>query len=314
MTAVNTTHEVVVVGSITADASTVSDALPRPGETILGRAFLLALGGKGANQAVAAARAGAVAHMVGCIGDDMFAPFVRDQLDAAGVRTEGVITRSGPTGIAHIRIDGHGQNDIVMVPLANAKLTVDDVRREVLRAGESASVLLTQLEIAPEVAEAAVVAARDAGMLTLLDPAPAVPVPDGMWRFVDIVTPNETEAARYTGIDIDGDPDSVTRAGRWFTDHGVGAALITLGARGAALVTADAVEFFSGIAVDVVDTTAAGDTFAGYLGASLAGGADIVEAIRRAMAAGALSVTVVGASPSIPHAAAVDSIMTGRTA
>jgi ribokinase len=150
--------------------------------------------------------------------------------------------------------------------------------------------------------------AHDAGLTVVLDPAPAAALDDAIWPLVDIVTPNETEAAILTGIPVT-DETSALEAGRWFTSRGAGAALITMASAGAVLVTADAVEHFDAIRVNAVDTTAAGDAFAGYLGASLADGFERTDAIRRAIAAGALTVTRRGASPSIPNSADVAALL-----
>lgn len=299
---------VLVVGSITADLTTFSGRLPARGETILGDEFTLVLGGKGANQAVSAGLAGAPARIVACVGTDLFQGLVTDGLRDAGVDLSHVRAVPGPTGIAHIRVDDSGENDIVMVPLANAALDEAQIDRAVAELGPTSAVLLTQLEIPFALTSHAIRRAHDAGLTVILDPAPAHELDDAIWPLVDIVTPNETEAGLLTGIPVT-DRESAVRAGRWFLAKGARAALITMAAAGAVLVDADDVTDFPAIAVDAVDTTAAGDAFAGYLAAGLAQGLERADAVRRAIAAGALAVTKRGASPSLPAAAEVDALL-----
>lgn len=304
---------VLIVGSITADLTTFSSRLPARGETILGDDFTLVLGGKGANQAVAAGLAGGNARMVGCVGSDLFSDLVTAGLRDAGVNIDHVRAVPGPTGIAHIRVDDSGENDIVMVPLANSELSESQIDTAFAEIGTECRVLLTQLEIPWALTQYAVRKAHDAGLTVVLDPAPAAVLDDAIWPLVDIVTPNETEASILTGIRVT-DEASAIEAGRWFTARGAASALITMAAAGAVLVTADRVERFDSIAVDAVDTTAAGDAFAGYLGASLADGYAITDAIRRAIAAGAITVTRRGASPSLPSRDEVDALAASQTA
>jgi ribokinase len=288
-----------VVGSITADVTAFSPTLPRRGETVLGDDFTLVMGGKGANQAVASALAGAESYMVGCVGDDLFKELVLDTLTGSGVDVSHTKVVDGPTGVAHIRVDASGENDIVITPLANSRLTPEHVRASVVELSGRASVLLTQLEIPIEACMHAIRAGKASGLTVLLDPAPAQHLDEYIWPFVDIVTPNETEASLITGIPVV-DEASAIEAGRWFCDRGVAHAVITLASAGAVLVSREEVSHFSAFAVDVVDTTAAGDSFSGYLGAALAEGRAFETAIPRAMAAGALAVTTRGASPSLP--------------
>lgn len=302
---------VVIVGSITADVTTFSQRLPRRGETVLGEEFTLVLGGKGANQAVASALAGAPSYMVGCVGEDLFRELVTSGLTAAGVDTSEVRSVQDRTGIAHIRVDASGENDIVMVPLANAHLSVEQIDAAIGRLAPEASVLLTQLEIPLEKAVHAVRTARAARLTVVVDPAPAAQLPDNVWSSIDYVTPNETEAGIITGIPVV-DGESAVQAGRWFVDRGVRGAIVTLASAGAVLVTRDRTDFFDAFGVKAVDTTAAGDAFSGYFGASLASGLSIAESIRQAMAAGALAVTRQGASPSLPAADDVAAFLAGR--
>ena len=301
------TGGVLIVGSITADLTTFSSRLPARGETILGDDFTLVLGGKGANQAVAAGLAGGNAHMVGCVGTDLFSDLVTGGLRDAGVHIDHLRAMPGPTGIAHIRVDDSGENDIVMVPLANSSLSEEQIDTAFDDLGATCRVLLTQLEIPWALTQYAIRKANAAGLTVVLDPAPAATLDESIWPLVDIVTPNETEASILTGIAVV-DEASAIEAGRWFIARGATSALITMAAAGAVLVTEDSVARFDSIRVDAVDTTAAGDAFAGYLGASLADGYDVTDAIRRAIAAGALAVTRRGASPSLPHRDEVDAL------
>jgi ribokinase len=299
---------VLIIGSITVDLTTFSHRLPAPGETILGDEFTLVLGGKGANQAIAASRAGANAHMVACIGDDLFANLVSTGLAESGVDISHVRSVAGPTGIAHIRVDDSGESDIVVVPLANSSLSIAQIDAYFADTGARAGVLLTQLEIPWAITQYAIKKARAAGLTVVLDPAPAAKLDADIWPLVDIVTPNETEASILSGITVT-DKESAVEAGQWFIDQGTKHALITMSSMGAVLLSSEGVRHFDSIPVVAVDSTAAGDSFTGYLGAALAGGFSLNDAISLAMAAGALAVTKRGASPSVPYRADVDKLL-----
>ncbi|MFC7432754.1 MULTISPECIES: ribokinase [unclassified Agrococcus] len=296
---------VLVVGSINVDVTVVADRMAAAGETITGSALETGLGGKGANQAAAASLAGATTAMIGCVGSDAFADVALGGLRAAGVDVDGVRTVDGGTGIAHIRVAG-GENSIVVVPLANAQLDVAQAQAAVDAA--DADVLLLQLEIAQDVVLAAAERAHARGMRVVLDPAPAAPLPEEIWQHVALVKPNEHEAGLLTGVDVT-DAASAERAARWFLGRGVGAAIVTLGRAGAVLVDASGARTLDAHVVDAVDSTAAGDTFSGYLAAALAAGEGLDAAARRAMAAAAISVTRVGATASIPSADEVDAFL-----
>lgn len=302
---------VVVIGSVTADVTTFSQRLPTRGETILGDEFTLMLGGKGANQAVAAGRSGVRTSFVGCVGDDLFHDLVVNGLDAAGVDLTHLRTVPGPTGIAHIRVDASAQNDIVMVPLANAALSAAQIDTALEALAPTTSVLLTQLETPSALTAHITARGRAHGMTVILDPAPAAELDAAIWGNIDIVTPNETEASLISGIEVT-DAASAERAGRWFRTQGVGAAVITLAGQGSCLVTAEGCSVIPPYPVEAVDTTAAGDAYAGYLGAALANGLTLADAVRLATAAGALTVTKQGASPSLPHRAEVDAFLAER--
>lgn len=303
---------VVIIGSVTADVTTFSQRLPARGETILGDQFTMMLGGKGANQAVAAGRAGAATSFVGCVGDDLFHDLVVDGLTEAGVDVTHLRTVAGPTGIAHIRVDASAQNDIVMVPLANAELNTEQIDAALGALAATTSVLLTQLETPSALTAHITARGREFGMTVILDPAPAAPLHADVWGNIDIVTPNETEASILSGIAVK-DAATAEQAGRWFLEQGVGAAVITLAEQGSCVVTADGAEIIPPFPVEAVDTTAAGDAYAGYLGAALANGASLTDAVRLATAAGALTVTKQGASPSLPLRSDVDAFLASRT-
>lgn len=298
---------VAVVGSINVDLTAFASPGPRPGETVTGDRFSMVLGGKGANQALAAVRAGAATLMVGAVGDDPFADLALAGLAEAGVDTAAVLRVDGPTGLAHIRVDtATAQNDIVLLAGANARLTPDAAERALRAAGDRVALVLMQLETPVEVLQR--VAALDLPLILDPAPAPTEPLPEEIWAGVLLTKPNEHEASTITGVAVE-DAAGAADAGRWFLDRGVRTAVITLGARGAVVVEAGGVTELPAHRVDAVDTTAAGDAFTGALGAALSQRLALPEALRRGMAAAALAVTVRGASPSLPTAAAVDAFL-----
>ncbi|GAA3167487.1 ribokinase [Nonomuraea roseoviolacea] len=300
---------VLVVGSITADVTAFSRRLPRRGETVLGDDFTLVLGGKGANQAVAAAHSGAPTWMAACVGRDPFRDIVLSGLEAHGVTLSEVRTVEGRTGVAHIRVDASGENDIVITPLANASLDEAMVTQSIQRVRDRVGVLLLQLEIRTEVACHAAREGAAAGLTVVLDPAPAQELPDDVWPHLDIVTPNESEATLLTGVQVT-DLESAERAAAWFLERGVRHAIITLGSGGALSVTRERTRHFPAYAVTPVDTTAAGDAFTGFFGGALAAGLDVDTATQYGMAAGALATTKAGASPSLPGRDEVEPLVT----
>ncbi|MFP5283217.1 MAG: ribokinase [Actinomycetes bacterium] len=299
---------VVVVGSVSVDLTAYATPLPRPGETVIAEGFAIAAGGKGANQAVAAARAGAPVYLVGAVGDDVFGRLAREELAAAGVHTDTLQVVDQPTGVAHIRVDvATGQNDIAIAPQANAALTPDRAEAALRRLADRVSVLLVQLETPLDTVVRVAQVSAALGIRTVLDPAPATALPTELWPSVSVVTPNETEAERLTGIAVV-DETTAIEAGRWFRARGVGTAVVTRGAAGA-VVVADEVTRHPSPRVTAVDTTAAGDAFTGTLGAALALGQPWSDAVDRALAAGALAVTVRGATPSLPTREQVDALL-----
>jgi ribokinase len=291
---------IIVVGSSNTDMIIKAERIPHPGETVLGGAFQMAAGGKGANQAVAAARAGGHVTFIARVGNDDFG-----RAAIAGFRREGIDikyvlkTSQAASGIALIMVDRRGENSIAVAPGANARLSQDNVRKAT-RAFRAGDILLVQLETPIDTVRAAVRAARGRGLRVILNPAPARELNDALLANVDILTPNETEAELLTGTKIRTKHD-MARAARTLRDRGVGSVLITLGARGAFLSDGKADRLLPGFKVKAVDTTAAGDVFNGALAVALAEGRTLKAAARFANAAAAISVTRLGAQPSAPR-------------
>ena len=304
------TPNVVVVGSLNMDLVTRTARRPERGETLLGEAFDMFVGGKGLNQAIAAARQGAAVRMVGRLGADDFGRRLRQTMDAEGIDARHVAEdATTSSGIATIVIDGKGDNSIIVVSGANGHVGPGDVERaaDVIA---HADVLMLQLEVPLDAVLRAAQIARAAGVRVLLNPAPARELPDELLRLVDVLTPNETETQILTGLRIDDDA-SAARAADALLGRGVGAAVLTLGARGALLADGAQHRRIPGYSVEVVDTTAAGDAFCGALAAQLGRGTPLAAAVRYANAAGALATTVLGAEPAMPRLAAVEGLVEG---
>jgi ribokinase len=274
---------VVVIGSANMDATAMVDRLPEPGETVLSYDFFTAAGGKGLNQAVAAARQGAAVTLVASVGDDEAGRTLVELMETEGIETAHVQRHSSiPTGVAHIAVEYDGDNTVIVVPLANAAMTVQQVEAAA-DALTAADVVLTQLECPMKCIVRAMAIARQGGAITVLNPAPAQPLPAELIDVVDILVVNQTEATmlgKVSGPDI----------------------IETLGAEGARF--GDRV--VPALAADVIDPTGAGDAFCGTLAAALASGLDRSEAVVRAVAAGALAVERDGAVPSLPTAVEVE--------
>ena len=289
-----------VVGSLNTDLVIRAPKLPETGETVTGGEFSIFPGGKGANQAVAAARLGAEVTMVGCVGGDDFGRRLVDGLKAEGI--DAVHVRVDPdvvSGVAFITVDSAARNTIVVASGANARVSVYDVdaARDAIGASQ---VLLLQLEVPVEVVAHAAAQARRSGCRVILDPAPAHPLPDDLYPNLDVINPNEVEAKLLTGISID-DPQAAGRAADQLVSRGCKVVVIKMGARGAFLAGGGAREMVPAIPVDAVDSTAAGDAFAGALAVALAEGKSLEPAVRFANATAAISVTRMGAQPSMPR-------------
>ncbi len=298
---------VAVVGSLNMDLVARAPRLPQPGETLAGRTFAQVAGGKGGNQAVAAARLGAQVAMLGCVGADAHGVQLRAGLEAEHIDCTALETSaSAPTGVALIIVDDGSQNAIVIIAGSNGELTPATVERHraVLA---TADVVVCQLETPLDAVHAALATARELGRTVVLNPAPATgPLPAHWLPLIDYLIPNELEAAMLTGLPVQ-TPDDAAAAAAALRQSGARNVIVTLGAQGvlAALGDADAVHF-AVPRVDAVDTTAAGDTFIGGFAAQLAQRVPVGDAIRFAQRAAAISVTRAGAQPSIPTRAEVD--------
>ncbi|WP_309302769.1 ribokinase [Streptomyces sp. PT12] len=291
---------IAVLGSTNMDLVAYTRTAPRRGETVSGREFRTVPGGKGTNQAIAAARAGGAVTMIGAVGDDDFGPRLRAALDGAGVDTAALRTVRGPSGIAHILVDDDGGNSIVVVPGANGTVTSLAPGDEERIA--AAGALLMQLELPMEGVLAGARAARARGVRTILTPAPAQPLPDELLALTDLLVPNEHEAAALTGHQVP------RRAALAFLDV-VPEVVITLGEAGS-LHAARGEEPFTvpALPVRAVDTTAAGDTFVGALAVAAGEGRPMVDGLRWAAAAAAHAVQRPGASSSMPTREEIDTL------
>ncbi len=299
---------VVVVGSSNTDMIIRLDRIPKPGETILGGRFVTAAGGKGANQAVGAARAGGAVTFVARVGRDMFGDRA-----VAGFRHDGIDVRhvsrdpSAPSGVALIFVAKDGENSIAVASGANARLAPADVTRARPALGR-ADILLVQLEIPLPTVRAALDHAAARRVPVILNPAPARSLSPALLRRVTILTPNESEASLLTGIKVVSTA-TAARAARALLDKGCRTVVVTLGAQGAWVANAELNQLVPGFRVTPVDTTAAGDVFNGALAVALAEGQPLLEAVRFANAAGALSVTKLGAQPSAPARREIDRLL-----
>jgi ribokinase len=291
--------KVVVIGSLNMDLVTRAPRLPKGGETLIGQSFATVSGGKGANQAVAAARLGARVSMIGCVGNDAYGEALRGALLAEQIDCQAVSTIDGSSGVALIVVDDNSQNTIVIVPGANGALTVEAIDRfdSVIQA---ADVLICQLEVPDASVGHALKRGRELGKTVILNPAPASrPLPSDWYASIDYLIPNESEASALSGLSVDSLETAQAAATRLIA-MGAGKVIITLGAQGLLFASGQRFEHFPATAVKAVDTTAAGDTFVGGFAAALAAGQDEAQAIRFGQVAAALSVTRAGAQPSIP--------------
>ncbi len=304
---------VTVIGSFMTDLVVRAPRRPLPGESLIGSDFGIFVGGKGNNQAIAAARCGAAVVIIGRIGDDIFAQPLLDTLAANGISSRYVTQDPDVgTGTAMIVIDPSGQNSIIVTPRANLRLMPEHI--EAARdAFTGTAIVLAQLEVPIPTVLAAARLARQSGARFLLNPAPAPaePLPDDLLRLTSIIVPNEVEAAQLTGLATD-DHAGAVRAARALLERGPEDVILTLGARGALWVNHHHEELLPPFQVQQVDATAAGDAFCGALAAALALGQPMREALRWANAAGALAVTKLGAAPSLPARAEVEALLAAQ--
>ena len=281
------------------DLVTRAPRLPRGGETLIGESFSTIPGGKGANQAVAAARLGAQVAMVGCVGNDAYGQQLRGALLAEGIDCQAVSVVEGSSGVALIVVDDNSQNAIVIVAGANGELTpsVLDSFDAVL---QGADVIVCQLEVPDATVGHALKRGRELGKIVILNPAPAShALPSDWYAYIDYLIPNESEAMVLSGLAVDS-LETAEAAATQLIAAGAGKVIVTLGGQGLMFANGTSFEHFPAPRVKAVDTTAAGDTFVGGFAAALANGKDEVEAIRFGQVAAALSVTRAGAQPSIP--------------
>ena len=299
---------IVVLGGINMDLIGVADRLPRPGETLTGERFYTAPGGKGANQAVAAARMGAKVRMVGRVGRDSFGPTLLSGLRGHDIDVSGVAEDpDNPSGIAMILLDAKRQNHIVQVRGAN--MACDEAQLKAARSAmEGADLLLLQQELPFDVSIAAARIAKELGAVVVWDPAPPSHGIERVLSAVDVITPNQTEAAFLTGIEVT-DAASARPAADALLDAGAPVAVIKLGQMGVWYASADEQALVPAHPVETVDTIAAGDAFAGAMAVALAEGGNLAEAVRYGAAAGALAVTRPGAQEAMPGRDEVEALL-----
>ena len=302
---------VVCIGSLNVDLVLRLDRMPGVGETVTGHDLERFLGGKGLNQALAAARAETSVALIGAVGTDDGGAWMRRELAAAGIDDSGGADVEGPSGTAVIEVDADGDNRIVVVGGANSWLTSEFTAAQVRRFA-GAAVALAPLEVTPIAVVGALRTARELGMLTILNTAPVPPdgVPGELFDIVDVMIANEHEATLISGITVTGVSSAIS-AGQALCARGVTTVVITLGPQGSVWVRADDSGHVPAFPVTPIDTVAAGDAFCGALAAALAQGRPWAECVRRANAAGALATTVSGASPSLPTATAIDMLCKG---
>ena len=306
------TPKVTVVGSLNIDLVCHATRRPGKGETIIGDAFDIFTGGKGFNQATAAARLGAEVTLVGSVGADPFGEMLLAATENEHIDSRFVTKRTDTgTGVATIVIEPDGDNSIIVVPRANMALTTADIDAAADTIAD-ADVLLLQLETPVAASEHAAEIAKAHGTMVILNPAPAQPLPDSLLAYVDILTPNQSEAELLSGMRVSNDEEThnaaeVLRAR--MVDTATSAVVLTLGEQGALILTATISERVPALSVNAVDTTGAGDAFCGAFATALASGETLHTAIAFANAAGAAAVTVVGATPSMPTRAKVDLLM-----
>jgi ribokinase len=302
--------KIVVVGSSNTDMILKLDRIPKPGETILGGEFVTAAGGKGANQAVAAALAGGAVTLIARVGQDMFGEQAIAGFVEAGINVGHVQRDKSSSGVALIFVAKDGENSIGVGSGANAKLSPADVRKA-KTAFAAATAVVMQLETPLATVQAAADLAHTKRALVILNPAPAQPLPDSLLKKISILTPNETEAELLTGIQVIDDA-SCSRAANVLLRKGVKTVIITLGSRGAFVATSASKQLVPGFKVKPVDTTAAGDTFNGALAVALAEDMPMIDAVRFANAAAAISVMRMGAQPSAPDRKEIEMLLNGE--
>jgi len=299
---------IVVVGSSNTDMVIQADHLPAPGETILGGTFFMMQGGKGANQAVAAARLDAQVTFIAKVGTDIFGEQSVQLYKDEGIDTSYITTDANrPSGVALITVDNNGENCIAVAQGANGALHTDDIS-EAQTVCKQSSLILMQLEIPLETVKYVASLAKSNNIKLVLNPAPACPLPDDLLRKVSVITPNEKEAEMLTGVKISG-VDSAKEAAKMLAAKGIETVIITMGSAGALIYEKNTSEVVAAAKVKAVDTTAAGDVFNGALAVALSEGKDMIQAVQFANAAAAISVTRLGAQASAPKRKEVEASM-----
>ena len=298
---------VYVLGSLNIDLVSTVERMPNPGETVSGTSFKTYIGGKGLNQAVGCSRAGAKVIMLGAVGDDGYGKELIEALAADNISDKYISHKNGASGVAVIETDAAGQNRIVVIPGANGQLTSADISEEVFK-DSTAKYLIAQLETPIMTVVDAFKRAKEVGLTTALNPAPAQKLSLELLSYLDLITPNQFEAELLTGIKVT-DHQSAIKAGQALLAQGVKQVIVTLGEDGAMFVSHDENFHQPAFTVTVVDTTGAGDTFCGGLIAKLSEGMNMKDAIRYATAAAGLSTTKAGAVPSIPRSTEVAQLL-----
>ncbi|MCM1448934.1 MAG: ribokinase [Clostridiales bacterium] len=302
--------KILVIGSSNTDMVIRCQRMPRPGETVLGGEFMMNQGGKGANQAVAASKAGGNVTFIAKVGNDIFGRQTLEELKKAGVDTSHVLVSDEyPSGVALINVDENGENSISVASGANRALSPADIEKAADVIAES-SILLMQLETPIETITRAAEIAKKNGVTVILNPAPApqAPLPDSLLANIDIIIPNKTEAEIISGISLDS-ADGELAAIKALAGKGVATTIITLGSKGSLLCNDNNCEKIPAMKVTAVDTTAAGDTFCGSFCVAYTEGADLHEAIKFATRASAISVTRAGAQQSAPTRREIDAFI-----
>lgn len=290
---------ILVIGSSNTDMTAKTAELPRPGETVLGGVFTMGAGGKGANQAVAAQRLGGKVKFICKVGKDMFGDNSIAQYEKEGLDTSGILRSDLPSGVALIYVDSHAENCIVVASGANGDLTEEDIEKS-RKDLEGCDILLLQLESPiPSVLKAAKIA-HEAGKTVVLNPAPACPLPEELFRNIDLFIPNETELSTFSGMPVTSQEEAQAAA-KAMQAKGVGKLIVTMGSKGALICEGGPSVFVPAHKVKAVDTTAAGDTFCGALCVAISEGKSLKEAAEFACAASALTVQKMGAQNSIPY-------------
>ncbi|HHW89438.1 MAG TPA: ribokinase [Clostridiales bacterium] len=290
--------KIFVIGSVNMDLVICVDRMPKSGETLSGYGFMTNPGGKGANQAVAAAKMNAATYMVGCVGNDAFGDELQKALDDYGVNTRYLTRADSNSGIAVIIVE-KGDNRIILDAGANDKIIKEKVEQALSQASEQ-DFCICQLEIPLDIVEHAFCLAKQKGLTTILNPAPAVKLGENILRNVDIIVLNETECEILADV-IPQSQEDYKKVFEFFSGYNIKSVIITLGSKGSVLIEKDNIQYTPAFKVQAIDTTSAGDTYLGAIASELAKGKNLTDAMKTASAASALTVTKKGAMQSIPY-------------